>query len=275
MKNYVKNLIWQQAVGVTAVLAILALVMLPAPAKGIVPVLLLLSCAGYFYLNYHVLMLFRKYSPTSFFQDMGKRNMRGIAVGGTAGWLNANLSAGDVYDALGVFRSFEMNFAVLKTYWSHLREHGTVYFIADIPEMTEAEGQVSPSDFYFVHAHYFLKTGVSRDKKREFNPLVFDRDYSFRFLKAAGQKNRGDGAWALSGSAPEITEAAVKQYADRLKEVAAFCEDRELKLRVILPVRREKDREALEKLRGMLGGSASFDAVTASDAAEMNQQMRG
>lgn len=185
VKKYLETLIWKPVVltgAAVAALLLLSLLLLPPAVAAVGVPLAVLLTAGYFALNRRCQNLCKKYAPSSYFQDLRWRNLPAIAVGSTRAWESLSRDRDEYYFAAGFRRSNAMSFHMLRTYFSHVREGGTVYYVVDPEENARIGDYISPADFLHIHPHVFLKLGIKTPTPQQrANPLVFDRGFALRF----------------------------------------------------------------------------------------------
>ena len=233
MKKYLKNLIWKPIAIFVSVLAVVCCIIMPVKYAAIITILAIICCGCYFLINRNCQKLFRATGPGSYFQDLGWRNVEAIVVGSTLSWRYIDFKKIPYYNATGFKRSNEMNFNMLKTYYSHVREGGTVYYIVDPLESKAIGDYISPCDFQHIHPHVFLKLGVSYPVINQINPLVFDRRYSIEFFCTYILKKFGVGNSWSSKDSVTLDESYANKLGQDLQGIMVFCQDRNLKCKFV------------------------------------------
>lgn len=255
MKRYLSKLIWKPIAVVAAAAILICFIILPLNWALLSLVVILACCCGYFCLNRYCQKLFKTTAPSSYFQDLTQRNVDAIVIGSTVAWKCADLENKGYYDATGFQRSNIMNFHMLRTYFSHVKKNGTVFYVVDPVESVKIGEYISPNDFCHIHPHVFLKLGISYDVVRQTNPLVFDRPFALKLLCSYIQKKiQKNCRWQASRTAAELKADAVADVNNHLRTVTDFCRDRDLVVKVIFVDRGEQVSRNLEQLCAGLEG---------------------
>lgn len=273
MKEYIKKHLWLPVLCMWALLSLLSVLLLPSPARWIclsviffVATVLLLCI----WLNAHCVALFKKLAPTSYFSDLRFRNMDAIAVGSTAAWHYLDIDAEKCYNAVGFRRSNAMCFNMLKTYFSHVCDGGTVFYIVDPAESDSIGDYISPCDFLHIHRLLFLYLGVSSPAKSRAYPLAFDFAFSIRCAAACFARKHGlcPASWKRSATS---TLSLSDSMCEQLEEVLLFCEERELNCRFVFINRSDRpDEQSADEIRRALDRGRNLSISVVSDRSQLN-----
>lgn len=175
--------------------------------------------------------------PTSYFKDLRYRNVEGIIVGNGAvfKYLYPRRNQQKIYICTTHRRSLDMDFAALKTYFSHVKDGGTAYIYADYGDFKKYKDLRTPADFEIIHPHIFLERQEKPRKLRNKYPVIFFPGYTFSYLFMRTFKMMGmykkDRA-LLSNVA--YNEADIKEMGEILSNMASFCLERTLKPVILL-----------------------------------------
>lgn len=244
---------------------------------------LVLACAVLpFVINAKTVKWIGKERPTSYFQDLRFRNMEGIVVGSTKAWKYMNLKGkeNDIYNCLTYERTLDMDFATLKTYFSHVKKGGKVYFVVDYSENEKLGFRIMPRDFNYVHPHIFLEMGKRGDKIKGLMPLVYHPRFTLGYFFSKIKKNMGlykNSTWKLSKKKNlDIDTDKVKKFVDRLDAIVNFCWKRELEPEIILLNADANNNCANDIVRAYFAPKyPEFDLHIISNAKEMNEIVGG
>lgn len=244
-------------------------------------VLLIILSAFPAYVNTKTVYWLSKERPTSYFQDLRFRNMEGIVVGSTKAWkyLDMNDLEDRIYNCTTYKRAFAMDFATLKTYYSHVRKGGRVILVVDYEEAEEIGYKILPRDFNYIHPHIFLQLGKKADKEKAALPLIYYPGFTLRYFFYKLKKNMGGyrkGSWKLSKDKNlDINTEKVKKMVDKIDAVVHFCWDRELEPEVLLLNAGADNNCANDIIRAYF--APRFPEVNirlVDDAAKMNELIR-
>lgn len=181
-----------------------------------------------------------KERPSSYFQDLTKRNMDAIAVGSTKAWKYLKLDGLEkkVFNCLTYRRALAMDFATLKTYFSHVRPDGKVFLFVDWKEINRLGFTVYARDWDYVHPHVFLAMDLKRDKASEKLPTPKNLTFFFGYFFNAVAKKLGlfrHTTWKRTDEKNvDINTKSVKVIVDRLSKTVQFCYDRDLEPVLVL-----------------------------------------
>lgn len=269
LKKYLQNVIWQPILIPAVVAALLCSFLLPGKASVWAVALIILICAGYFLLNRICQNLIKKTAPTSYFQDLRWRNTNAIAVGSTYAWKYARFNPQQCYDATGFRRSNLMCYHMLRTYHSHVKPGGTVFYVVDPAESKKIGVVISPGDFAHIHPHVFLKLGVTHSHKQQVNPLIYAGPYSIGLLLqyvlkcfAAPTKK----PWRKANTI--LSECDCSTLSAQLQDVAKFCSERDLCCKIIYIHRKSEDPTNASQIMAAARGLA--ECIVVSSPAELN-----
>lgn len=248
----------------------------------IVDVLILVFAVLPFVINAKTVSWIGKERPTSYFQDLRFRNMEAIVVGSTKAWKYLNLKGkeNEIYNCLTYQRTMAMDFATLKTYFSHVKKGGKVYFVVDYSENEKLGYTIMPRDFNYVHPHVFLELGKSGDKIKGLMPLVYHPRFTVGYFFCKIKKNMGlykKSTWKLSKAKNlDIDTVKVKRFVDRLDTIINFCWDRELNPEIILLNADENNNCANDIIRAYFAPKyPEFDLHIISNSKEINEIVGG
>lgn len=253
-----------------------------AIVMAVFDVLFLVFAVLPFVINAKTVKWIAKERPTSYFQDLRFRNMDGIVVGSTKAWKYMNLKGkeNEIYNCLTYQRTMAMDFATLKTYFSHVKKGGSVYFVIDYSENAKLGFTIMPRDFNYVHPHIFLEMGKTADKIKGFMPLVYYPRFTVGYFFSKIKKNMGmykNSTWKLSKSKNlDIDTDKVKKFVDKVDAIVNFCWKRELNPEIILLNADADNNCANDILRAYFAPKyPEFDLHIVSNAKEMNDIMGG
>ena len=270
MKKYFKNLIWKPIAAAFFLLSAIIFIIFPVRFACVSCVVLALICFAYFGLNRLVLYLFKASGPSSYFQDLGFRNVDAIVVGSTIAWKYINYNGLYFYNATGYKRSNLMNFSMLKTYFSHVKENGTVFYIIDLLEIQRLGNYISPCDYQQIHPHIFLKMGISFPAKKQYNPLIYNCAYSFSFLfsyimKCCPIKCK---SWMKFPFKDKFADEFIVNIKRELNEILDFCNERDMIVKIIFIKNSNNISNYISQI--LSGLTRHIDYYEVSDSRELN-----
>lgn len=233
------------------------------------------------FVNAKTLFWLSKERPTSYFQDLRFRNMEGILVGSTKAWKYYDPTDLEdrIYNCTTYKRAFAMDFATLKTYYSHVKKGGRVILVVDYEEAEEIGYKILPRDFNYIHPHIFLQLGKKADKEKAALPLVYYPGFTVRYFFYKLKKNMGGykkRSWKLCEEKNlDINTVKVKNMVDRIDAVVHFCWDRELEPEVLLLNSGADNNCANEIIRAYFAPRfPEVDIKLVDDAATMNELIK-
>lgn len=178
--------------------------------------------------------------PSSYFQDLGKRNMDAIAVGSTKAWKHLRLKGLEdrVYSCLTYRRSLTMDYATLKTFFSHVRPGGKAFLFIDWTEINRIGETIYARDWKYSHPHVFLEMGVKSNNITKLNPLTHDTRFLFGYFFQSLLKRSGLSrifGWRRTRRKNLGLDASrVKQLAQRISGIVQFCNERGIEPVILL-----------------------------------------
>ncbi len=202
--------------------------------------------------------------PPSFFQDLGWRDRRALVLGSTKAW--EYLKPADEDDGVYPLAFFECSqkaqYGILRCYFGHLTEGGTVLLVVDPSEKVPKDA-ISPIDAKVVHELVFRAEGGGLTDRQQELPLLHFPLWSARFMRA----KRAKAAGALESSSWPSAPAPTGYLVDSgfLHDVGQFCESRDLKLRVLALCPHG------ESIARQLEDAHVTDFVFCADAASLNK----
>ncbi len=277
MKDFIKKNLWLPVAGGWLVCTAVCALFFPAAWAVIAAAVVTLAAAvllGLYFLNGYCLKIFKEMAPPSYFKELTDRNLDAAAVGSTAAWQYLERRGGVCYDATGIRRSNTMCFNMLKTYFSHVHPGGRIKYIVDPAESESIGNYVSPCDYLHIHRLVFLYLDLSSPAKRRAWPAVYDLRFSIFTAWVYFAKKHGlqPASWKRSGNAPQLSPS----LAEELKEIALFCDERELGCDFIFINRSAQDGGSVcESCRNALGTQENCSVTVVSDAAELNLAVYG
>ncbi|MCR5345507.1 MAG: hypothetical protein K6E46_05620 [Lachnospiraceae bacterium] len=181
--------------------------------------------------------------PTSYFKDLKWRNTDSILVGQgkVFKYLYPKKYQQKVYMCMTYKRSLEMDFAALKTYFSHVKPNGTVKIFADYGDYRKNMKLRTPADYEIVHPHIFLALNEKKPKRRVKYPIVFYFTYTWGYLfmrafKMAGIYKKTE----VKPSKVAYNSDDVKKMGELLRQMSEFCLERELRPFILLMDNKDK-----------------------------------
>lgn len=271
MKKYFKYLIWKPIVVAVFALGLIAYIILPIRFACIFVGILILVCSAYFGLSRMCFYLFKASGPSSYFQDLGYRNVDALIIGSTLAWKYINYEGIYYYDATGFKRNNLMNFNMLKNYFSHLKEHGVIFYIIDVYEAEQLDNYISPCDFQQIHPHIFLQMGISYPAKKLYNPLIYYTIYSFSFLIAYLIRQHGSikhRSWKKISRKNNLDNSFKEKLAQELDEMIDFCNTRDLVIKIIFIENSVTISDDIEQILRKMNNYIDFCKV--SNSQELN-----
>ena len=146
---------------------------------GIIPAivadaLLILICGAVLLTDKLSVRWWTREKPAGFFQDLRWRNVPGLVVGSTKAWKYIDFSRfnGGIYNCVTYKRSFYMDFAMLKTYFSHVKKNGKVFIVFDYSEAEELGWAISPRTGAIFILICFLRLGKRQIRKKQPSPVL-------------------------------------------------------------------------------------------------------
>lgn len=167
--------------------------------------------------------------PTSYF-----RNMDAIAVGSTKAWkyLRSKGLEDRLYLCTTYRRSLTMDYATLKTFYSHVHPGGKAFLFIDWKEINEIGEKIFVRDWKYVHSLTFLAMGKKNNNVTKLNPLTHDTRFLFSYFFLSVLKRLGFFkvfSWRKTNKKNlDIDTAQVKKLVDRLSEIVQFCYNRDI-----------------------------------------------
>lgn len=267
-------------IGIALVLVLAALFIFGLWYIGILLLLLLAAGAVYVWVGRNRLSekLLNKQKPTSYFTDLTGRNMAGLVVGGKKTWKYLELpKSADIYKAVTFGSSTPMLMNIVKTYFSHVKKQGDVYFVYDSEDMM-FERQVTVEDNKFIHPHLFLEQKITIDNKAY--AKSYDQDSKFMrdlmkntFLKKCGEFHGS--TWTLEEKVTGISEKTAEKVQALLENFVEFCRERDLKPHILLINKATQVEFRNNKLMTTLNKKYGTVASVIFNADELNRTVAG
>ena len=171
-----------------------------------------------------------------------------------------------------------MDFATLKTYFSHVKKGGNVYFVADYSEYAKSDCNIMPRDFIYVHPHIFLEMGKVGDKMKGIIPLLYYPRFTLGYFFGKLNKNMGiykNSTWKMS-KIKNYNIDKVKKFVDRIDTVINFCWKRKINPRIILINSDSKNNSVNNIIKADLALKyPEFELNIVSNAKELNNIIGG
>ena len=216
--------------GIIKIIVIIALIIV------LIGILLYLANKAYF-------KFLRHDKPTSYFKDLRWRNTDSILVGQgkVFKYLYPRKYQQKVYMCMTYKRALDMDFAALKTYYSHVKPGGTVKLFADYGDYSKNKGLRTPADYEIIHPHIFMALNEKKPKRKLKYPIAFYTRYTFGYLfmrvfKMVGIYKKME----IKPSKVSYNEADVKAMGDTLREMAEFVLEREMHPVILLMDNKDK-----------------------------------
>lgn len=263
------------------ILAVLSLVFLLA--AGVIPamiadVVLLLAAAAVLWTDQLSTKWYAKEKPPGFFQNLNWRNVPGLVLGSTKAWKYIDFTklGGQAFNCVTYKQSFFMDFAMLKTYHSHVRKDGRVFIIYDYSETEQLGNFVAPRDWTYVHRQIFLALGMTADKEKNSHPLFYYPRLTVGFVCARILKKAGiykKSTWKLTKDKNlDIDTSKVYKAVDALHNMLRFCWDRDLQPELILLNGNSTNNCANEIIKACFAPKYyDYDIKTVNNAKELNR----
>lgn len=216
--------------------------------------------------------------PSSYFQDLGYRDMDAIVVGSTKAWRYTDFAPikNKAYNCTSYKRSQLMNFAALKTYHSHVKDGGKVYFCFDCKEAVDLGASISPIDYKYIHPHIFLALKKKQDPKTAKYPVMYYPGLVMGFVRSRFLKKTGfykKHTWKI-GENIKVNDNALKILTNKLSEVISFCTERNLKP-VIVMFSGGSDVNIINKISdGLKSVNADAEVLSVKNAGEWNNILK-
>ncbi len=244
--------------------------------------LLLLPVAGAVYIwvyrNRLSEKLLNKQKPTSYFTDLTGRNMAGLVVGGKKTWQYLELpKSADIYRAVTFGSTTPMLLNIMKTYFSHVKKQGDVYFVYD-SEDAMFERKVTVEDNKFIHQHLFLEQKITIDNKAYAKSYDQDPKFMRELVKNTIQKKLGEfegSTWTLEEKVTGISEKTAEKVLALLQTVIEFCQERDLKPHILLINKATEVEFRNNKLMTTLNKKYGNVASVIFNADELNRTIAG
>lgn len=205
---------------------------------GLSRIILMLALGGTACLLFALLQLFCKRingeMPSSYFQDLGKRNLDALVLGSSQVWKYCDNTNVSVYHCAAYKKSLFMDFCYLKTYFSHIKKNGKVFIFVDYLENIELREKVSLLDIKCIHPHLFLQLesdGIIKKRK----PFVkYDIKYAIGYLcSLLGKRfNWVNAFWDKKNK--KLNADDIEYIYNLLLEMIEFCRERSLNPRICL-----------------------------------------
>ncbi|MGN0165219.1 MAG: hypothetical protein ACI39R_03475 [Lachnospiraceae bacterium] len=175
--------------------------------------------------------------PTSYFSDLSGRNMDGIVVGASKAWKYVNKKHNkNLYYALAYGSTTNMEFNVLKTYFSHVKNNGTVYFVYDNADGISNK-RITPIDNKMIHQHVFLQLGIKLEPEKCKRPFSSFRKFMSKYVICYFARKAGfyrSKSWKISHQVGSSAFNSVDTAQKLLCQVIDFCKERDLQVNVLL-----------------------------------------
>lgn len=275
-----KNL--KLTVAAAIVLALVFLTLVFTMTVGIIPAivadaLLILSCGAVLLTDKLSVRWWTREKPAGFFQDLRWRNVPGLVVGSTKAWKYIDFSRfnGGIYNCVTYKRSFYMDFAMLKTYFSHVKKNGKVFIVFDYSEAEELGWAISPRDWSYIHPHLFLALGKTADKKKNSHPLFYYPKQTIGYVCARILKELGfykKTTWKHSNDMNlDIDTEQVQKRISAIEKMLCFCWERDLVPELVLLNGSRKNNCANEIIRATFAPKYyQLDVIVVDNAGELN-----
>lgn len=275
-----KNLKFTVIAAFVLVLALLSLVL--ALTAGIIPaivadIVLIVICGGILLTDKLSVRWWTREKPPGFFQDLRWRNVPGLVVGSTKAWKYIDFTRfGDqIYNCVTYKRSFHMDFAMLKTYFSHVKKDGKIFIVFDYSEAEELGWAISPRDWSYIHPHLFLALGKTADKKKNSHPLFYYPKQTIGYVCTRIIKKLGfykNATWKRSNDMNlDIDTGKVQKRIQAIDKMLCFCWERDLVPELILINGSSENNCANEIIRATFAPKYyQLDVKTVDNAGELN-----
>lgn len=217
--------------------------------------------------------------PTSYFLDLGKRNMDAIAVGSTKPWkyLKPDGLEDRLYCCLTYRRSLTMDDATLKTFYSHVHPGGKAFLFLDWTEIQKIGEKIYARDWKYSHPHVFLELGVTSNHITQQNPLAYDARFLFGYFFHSLFKRSCLSrvfSWKRTRRRNlDLDVSRVNALGRRIEEIVRFCTEREIKP-VILLLSGDADTNRANDILSAYLTERNVDAVIVDNARELNAAVR-
>ena len=181
--------------------------------------------------------------PTSYFKDLKWRNTDSILIGQgkVFKYLYPKKFQQKVYMCMTYRRSLDMDYAALKTYFSHVKPNGTVKIFADYGDYKKNLKLRTPADYEIIHPHIFMALKERKPKRKTKYPIVLYAAYTWGYLfmrafKMAGIYKKTE----VKPSRVPYNKEDINAMGATLREMAAFVLERELHPVILLMDNKDK-----------------------------------
>lgn len=227
--DYVEQLKWIKHIKILLLIAFIIFCKAPIYIGVPMACTLMTIIVIYIKLNDYIPRLIDRMAPKSYFQDLNWRNMDGIIVGSSKAHRGIK-STQYLYNVTGFRRNDLMCFQMLRTYYSHVKNGGTVFYIVDPKESSRIGfDYISPADHAHIHPHIMLVLGAVMTQERRINSLYYDKKYAFGLLFHLFKMKIHLPCFWSSKNSIKINNDIL----NNLKDVVKFCNERELNCKLI------------------------------------------